>query len=241
MTPAPCACPAIYDPVCGSDGKTYDNDCLFTRCRTPDFNVTIAYKGPCKAAVPAKPASTPACACPKIYAPVCGSDGKTYDNDCLFTRCRTPEFKVTIAYQGPCKAAVPAKPASPPACACPAIYAPVCGSDGKTYDNDCLFTRCRTPDFKITIAHKGPCRESGPAVKPAAPDMSPPCICPAIYAPLCGSDGKTYSNACVFACSRPPGVQIVYRGECMPEAVALLSKTVVFVPAGGFTLHRGMP
>jgi len=42
-------------------------------------------------------------------------------------------------------------------------------------------------------------------------------FCPAIYDPVCGSNGMTYSNECAMitqTCNRRPPVTVVRRGHC---------------------------
>jgi hypothetical protein len=80
---------------------------------------------------------------------------------------------------------------------CPTIWAPVCGSDGRTYGNV-----CEASCGGIEIAHEGECDTT--------------CACPEIYAPVCGSDGRTYGNACEADCA---GVPVVSEGPCECPAI----------------------
>ncbi|XP_062571492.1 serine protease inhibitor dipetalogastin-like [Saccostrea cucullata] len=131
---ARCICTTQYDPVCGTDGKTYSNpSCM--RC-TP--NVRIACRGRC----PCSP-----CICTAQYDPVCGTDGITHSNiSCM--RC-SPGVRVACKGECPC----------PRPCNCKdKPKSPVCGVDGRNYDHPC-WARCHN----IAVQCNGycPCKGYG--------------------------------------------------------------------------------
>ena len=105
-------------------------------------------------------------------------------------------------------------------------YAPVCGSDGKTYAN-----RCEAAQAGIEIVGQGPCPDD--CSDPPCPDRCPygykvwlehgrcQCECKTAceacsrdYEPVCGFNGRTYRNRCVAEfCWDDP---IAYDGICVP-------------------------
>ncbi len=143
-----------------------------------------------------------------------GEAGCTSDADCRGDR---------VCDDGECVA-----DEDPDECICPAIEAPVCGADGRTYGNS-----CQADCEDVEIEHEGRCSED---CEPVAcrlfcddgfkvgedgceicecnePDPES-CACPAVEEPVCGEDGETYGNSCEAECVN---VDIAYEGRCRNE------------------------
>ncbi len=115
-------CPAVYSPVCGTDGRTYSNACnLESRaCRDKDRvgHLSIRHEGRCEGDVtglllqppppPQPQRDRKGCGrCPNhLLSPVCGSDGRTYASACALRRARCTAgaaAPLEVEHEGPCR------------------------------------------------------------------------------------------------------------------------------------------
>ena len=129
-------CPKHYDPVCGTDGRTYGNSCLITakNCRT-NANIRVVSKGKCGESQPGEKNLL------LISQTFCFIDERI--KGISFTECGVLETFGRRVF-------------------CPMHYDPVCGTDGKTYGNHCeiIAENCRTK-ANIRVANKGKCGQKG--------------------------------------------------------------------------------
>lgn len=183
--PPPCICPQNVDPVCATDGVTYTNPCYLAceNARRKQLGLPLIeelHKGKCKVQVN----------CPSnIVMPICGTDKRTYHNVCYLQWASQENVAngkppINLDYLGVCK--------KDTGCVCPAVYDPVCGSDGKTYGNLCLLI-CENkkreqqvpPLPPIKVAYKGECIK---------------CYCSDVWYPVCASNYQTFGNSCKLDC-----------------------------------------
>ncbi|NXO13306.1 AGRIN protein, partial [Oriolus oriolus] len=173
-------CQGRYDPVCGTDQRTYGNPCeLDAMACVLQRDIRVKHKGPCDRCGKCQfgaicEAETGRCVCPTECVPssqpVCGTDGNTYGSECeLHVRACTQQKNILVAAQGDCKSCGSSVCSFGSRCVggqclCPRCErqppAPVCGTDGVTYDSPCQLrvASCQLQK-SIEVARMGPCED----------------------------------------------------------------------------------
>ena len=144
-----CHCPecrADQRPVCGSDGTTYQNECFVrkTSCETSN-TIEVLHEGHCD------PFSASGQSNGQSNGQVSNGQMNTGSSPCQSIKCG-PFATCEVNMYGEGECICPS--------VCLRIDSPVCGSDGKTYENECelRIQSCKIQTL-IAIMHKGQCGE----------------------------------------------------------------------------------
>ncbi|XP_058797738.1 agrin-like [Phymastichus coffea] len=231
-------CPVALrvNPVCGSDGYTYNNFSemkCYNSCTNK--NISIKHSGPCKQKCD--------CRVTDDIDPVCGNNDVTYVNGAsLFCAKKCEKLDLRVIHCGSC-----IKDASKifklsgyisekHGCINSEEYSAVCANNNVLYNNPSIFycsTRSSNPD--LFIRRCGLCKKNyeETRVKSFEPDqkglkslssqfLKCDCVATSSLYPVCGNNGVTYPHPshlyCIKDCKHRvrdlQGLQLAYCGPC---------------------------
>ncbi|XP_068081849.1 serine protease inhibitor dipetalogastin-like [Anabrus simplex] len=195
-----------YDPLCASDGQTFQNFLAF-QCYVRFFNVRglSVRRGACAS----RPEPNHCAFSFIVWRRVCSTENITYTSIwemmCEGQMQGSPKY---LMYEGPCRLRCPMS----------LRYDPVCGSDGVDYPNPEALNCASLMNSNITLEKHGPCSE----VKMSqCRDMMSSRY--GRETPVCGSNGVTYASHSAIMCLREhnPELRIQHDGPCRLEDINL--------------------
>ncbi|XP_071840529.1 agrin-like isoform X4 [Apostichopus japonicus] len=256
----PDSCSGVAAPVCGSNRVTYQSEChmkvasceakqlvtVFSQgeCVDPCDNIQCGYGEVC---LPNGAEASCICqnSCDSVEEPVCGSNGRDYENMCKMTLagCKSKN-NITAVFEGlcdPCKGVEHEEgaicrldesrsPVLECTDGCGDEYSPVCGSDGMMYNSSCQMEHAAcVMNMDITEVPMEGCASDGPCAKEPceyghcslSTSLEMSCVCPSecddVYHPVCANDGVTYNSMCEMertACLGKMELVALYNKPC---------------------------
>ncbi|XP_011682158.2 serine protease inhibitor dipetalogastin isoform X1 [Strongylocentrotus purpuratus] len=161
---------------------------------------------PCNDNCPAGPADG--------SATVCGSNGETYETECLLLVKQCQEDRnLVVSSRGPCPLSQSQRQC-PPTSICPREYLPICGTGNITYPSLCHFqiAACKAKDDTRKVLLAGECPLNSLSSCPT---------CPPEINEVCGTDNMTYTSECVLSeisCRyNLPDLMVAHLGQCLNQ------------------------
>lgn len=228
-------CPRIYSLVCGSDGKTYSNECLMENaaCES-NTEITVVNRGPCATGWYAYTIYRNFILITRDCVNLVGILAKQFSRNISLMNIHEKEFlwRKVHHWTGSAQQHITVLSINWKVISCTKIsdihvgilwftnfHHPICPFFENLIVNFILDTLQLFKTYESIPCHITQCFSvSGCQPKP----------CTRIYHPVCGSDGKTYNNECMMenaACISNKDITKVHEGRCVQLSIGKFSST----------------